>query len=166
MSGMKDFRPRCSGCVFQQGLVPLDSGFQETPMWLVSYQVSRDYHATAIVLLLKSSGCPQKMPEKSKKGSKATSSQLPRPAVTMHVPAPGVSCPPHAALPQESSAVPYVGSYSCLIASVHYGSPQKTPVLRGWYVWRCHPALVRVPSCSHVSMCVWGWRVPELVDLR
>lgn len=43
MSAMKGFRPRCSGCVFQQGLVSLDSVFQVTSTWLVSYQVSCDW---------------------------------------------------------------------------------------------------------------------------
>lgn len=151
MSGLKDFRLKCSGCVFQQGLVPLDSGFQVTPMRLVSYQVSPDYHATAVVLLLKSSGCPQRMPEKSKEGLKSH-----------FIPA-SQRCCDHACpcswhfLSSAWNSSP--GEQCCAIRrfipiSHCQWQPSENPGAERMveYLWHCHPAPVRVP----MSACACG----------
>lgn len=117
------------------------AGSGPTGLWVSgNSHVACSIRVSHVVLLLKSHS-PWRTPEESKKGSNADFIQV---TVTsalqdcLHVPAPSISCSPHAALSRESSAVPFI---IVLHDRVCCGSPWETLVLRGFGVHGARPRI-------------------------
>lgn len=136
---------------FQQGLVQLGPGFQLIPQSLVSCQVSRDYHATAVVL--------PRNPAASCSPQKKCWRSLRRTQQPFH-PASAPRCDQR---PSGLLACPWSQHFMFSICSCPPGEP--CCAIRGLVTVSHYPCQLPQATessgsagCSHVSMRVWGRR--------
>lgn len=133
MSAVQCFRPSCSGCIFQQDLAQLDSGFQVTLVCGLSHsslvRITMQWLLCSCWKAVAGHG-PQPVLEVPKKGSRAT---LPGGLASQPCPAAVLACPcsPPAALPEQSNAVPSAAPSSCLIACATAAALSKGVQRRG-----------------------------------